>query len=78
MRTIEAESIDVVFSGGLGRSSDESSVMEEERRARVKLPGLLTLNRCRDFDNVAKDENFISISIPNKIQIVISLIMGGL
>ena len=35
MRTIEAESIDVVFSGGLGRSSDESSVMEEERRAGV-------------------------------------------
>ena len=35
MRTIEAESIDVVFSGGLGRSSDEASVMEGERRAGV-------------------------------------------
>jgi len=35
MRTIEAESIDAVFSGGLGCSSDEASVMEVERRARV-------------------------------------------
>jgi len=43
MRTIEAESIDAVFSGGLGCSSDEASVMEVERRAGVKLPGLLTL-----------------------------------
>ena len=33
MRTIEADSIDAVFSGGLGCSSDEASVMEVERRA---------------------------------------------
>jgi len=33
MRPIEAESIDVAFSGGLGRSSEEASVMEVERRA---------------------------------------------
>jgi hypothetical protein len=33
MRTIEAESIDAVFSGGPGCSSDEASVMEVERRA---------------------------------------------
>jgi len=33
MRTIEAESINVVYSGGSGCSSDESSVMEVERRA---------------------------------------------
>jgi len=33
MRTIEAESIEAVFSGGLGRSSEEASVMEVERRA---------------------------------------------
>jgi hypothetical protein len=32
MRTIEAESIEVVFSGGLGRSSEEASEMEVERR----------------------------------------------
>ena len=35
MRPIEADSIDAVFSGGFGRSSDESSVMEVERRAGV-------------------------------------------
>lgn len=33
MRTIEAYSIDAVFSGGPGCSSDEASVMEVERRA---------------------------------------------
>jgi hypothetical protein len=33
MRTIEAESIDAVFSGGPGCSSDEASVIEVERRA---------------------------------------------
>ena len=35
MRTIEAENIDVAFSGGLGCNSDEASVMEVERRAEV-------------------------------------------
>jgi len=35
MRTIEAESIEVAFSGGLGCNSDEASVMEVERRAGV-------------------------------------------
>ena len=35
MRTIEAESIDVAFSGGPGRSNEEASVMEVERRAGV-------------------------------------------
>jgi hypothetical protein len=35
MRTIEAESIDAAFSGGLGCSSDEASVMEVKRRAGV-------------------------------------------
>jgi len=35
MRTIEAESIEAVFSGGPGRSSEEASVMEVERRAGV-------------------------------------------
>lgn len=35
MTTIEAESIDVAFSGGLGCNSDEASVMEVERRAGV-------------------------------------------
>ena len=35
MRTIEAESIDVAFSGGLGCNSDEASVKEVERRAGV-------------------------------------------
>ena len=33
MRTIEAHSIDAVFSGGLGCISDEASLMEVERRA---------------------------------------------
>ena len=33
MRTIEADSIDAVFSGGPDRSSNEASVMEVERRA---------------------------------------------
>ncbi len=33
MRSIEADSIEAVFSGGPGRSSDEASVMEVERRA---------------------------------------------
>jgi len=33
VRTTEAESINAVFSGGLGRSSKEASVMEVERRA---------------------------------------------
>lgn len=33
MRTIEADSIEAVFSGGLGRSSEEAPVMEVERRA---------------------------------------------
>jgi len=32
MRSIEADSIDAVFSGGLGCISDEASVMEVERR----------------------------------------------
>jgi len=35
MRTIEADSINAVFSGGLGCSSEEASVMEVERRAGV-------------------------------------------
>ena len=35
MKPIEVDSIDAVFSGGFGRSSDESSVMEVERRAGV-------------------------------------------
>lgn len=35
MRTIEAESIDVAFSGGLGCNSDEASVMEVKQRAGV-------------------------------------------
>jgi len=35
VRTTEAESIDVAFSGGLGCNSDEASVMEVERRAGV-------------------------------------------
>jgi hypothetical protein len=35
MRPIEADSIDAVSSGGPGCSSDESSVMEVERRAGV-------------------------------------------
>ena len=35
MRTIEAESIEEVFSGGPGCSSEEASVMEVERRAGV-------------------------------------------
>ena len=35
MRTIEAESIDAVFSGGTGCSSEEASVMEVKRRAGV-------------------------------------------
>jgi len=33
MRPIEAESIEAVFSGGPGCSSEEASVMEVERRA---------------------------------------------
>jgi len=33
MRTIEADSIEAVFSGGLGCSSEEASAMEVERRA---------------------------------------------
>jgi len=33
MRSIEAHSIEAVFSGGPGRSSDEASVMGVERRA---------------------------------------------
>lgn len=32
MRTIEADSTEALFSGGLGRSSVEASVMEVERR----------------------------------------------
>ena len=35
MKNIEAYSIDAVFSGGSGRSRDEASVMEVERRARA-------------------------------------------
>ncbi len=35
MRTIKAEITDVLFSGGLNRSSDEVSVMEMEQRVRV-------------------------------------------
>ncbi len=35
MRTIKAEITNVLFSGGLNRSSDESSVMEVEQRVRV-------------------------------------------
>jgi len=35
MRPIEAYSIDAVFSGGPGCSSDEASVMEVEQRAGV-------------------------------------------
>jgi hypothetical protein len=35
MRPIKADSIEAVFSGGLGCSSDEASVMEVERRAGV-------------------------------------------
>ncbi|MFB0532568.1 MAG: hypothetical protein ACETVU_02760 [Desulfatiglandales bacterium] len=35
MRTIEAESIEAVFSGGPGCSSEEASVIEVERRAGV-------------------------------------------
>jgi hypothetical protein len=35
MRAIEADSIEAVFSGGPGRSSEEASVMEVERRAGV-------------------------------------------
>ncbi len=35
MRPIKADSIEAVFSGGPGRSSDEASVMEVERRAGV-------------------------------------------
>ena len=35
MRTIEAERIEAVFSGGLGCSSGEASVMEVERRSGV-------------------------------------------
>ena len=42
VRTTEAESINAVFSGGPGCSSGEASVTEMERRAGVKLPGLLT------------------------------------
>ena len=33
MRTIEADSIEAVFSGGPGCSSEEAPVMEVERRA---------------------------------------------
>jgi len=33
MRSIEADSIDAVSSGGFGRSSDKASVMDVERRA---------------------------------------------
>ena len=35
VRTTEADSIKAVFSGGLGCSSKEASVMEVERRAGV-------------------------------------------
>jgi len=35
MRPIKADSTDVVFSGGPGRSSDEASVMGVEQRAGV-------------------------------------------
>ena len=35
MRTIKAEITEVLFSGGLNRSSDEVSVMEMEQRVRV-------------------------------------------
>ena len=35
MRAIEAESIDVAFSGGLGCNSGEASGMEVERRAKA-------------------------------------------
>jgi hypothetical protein len=35
MRTIEAESTEALYSGGLSRSSVEASVMEVERRAGV-------------------------------------------
>ena len=43
MRTIEADSIEAVFSGGPGCSSEEASVMGVERRA-----GVICLRR---FDN---------------------------
>jgi hypothetical protein len=42
IRTIEADSTGALFSGGLGRSSVEASVMEVEKRAGVKLPGRFT------------------------------------
>ena len=35
VRTIEADNTEALFCGGLGRSSDESSVMEVERRAKA-------------------------------------------
>ena len=42
MRPIEADSIDAVFSGGPGCSSDETLVMGVEQSAGVKFPGLLS------------------------------------
>ena len=35
MKTIEAENTEELYSGGLGHSSEETSVMEVERRAGV-------------------------------------------
>jgi hypothetical protein len=35
MRTIEADNIEAVYSGGLSCSSEETSIMEVERRAGV-------------------------------------------
>lgn len=35
MRTIEAENTEELYSGGLGHSSEETSVMEVEQRAGV-------------------------------------------
>jgi hypothetical protein len=52
MRTIEAESIEVASSGGLGSSSDEASVMEVERRA-----GGICLRRT---DNRRSGRNYLA------------------
>ena len=41
MRTIEADNTDALFSGGIGRSSEEASVMEVERRAEVICLGII-------------------------------------
>ena len=46
MRTIEADNTEALYSGGLGHSSEEASVMEAERRA-----GVICLRTMNNHEN---------------------------